>query len=511
MNRISYYGLTSFIGFSTLLGVCHCFSFVRNNAFLVSSVASKCSSSSSKNSSGRIIKEHNRLCQMNHVATSINSGISLSRDQTRLMMKGDASNDDDEEEEDDYIDDSALGDWRTFRSSLVGSGLTSPESENLREQSTNEEQLSSSSASSSSSSTSTQTSKEETEKDISPNVELLFSQSDKLGEEYLTGAWAHESPGVEIGGLVVRLPLEAEIYKNGEKTSIGKKLIQRMDVEEVGSNGSSYLSLGSSSSDEVNLSFSLVAAQTLLWYKKAQKLIEEEMMNVAELANERGEIDPQKLDDETMSLLHLYLDNQNSWQEVCLVADRDASKGTSTTFVLNRPMAFSVSNSLARLVLFGALDASLADRITPRQSKRLVLFKKAFENMCAIYVGGPDNMEAPAVMLHGYGEIEGAVEIAPGTKVYKGGIDGAIEGILSGKYNPLDFRFFVGCYEYKNGDLDVAVNANKYQTIACGRPVILKQCIQLPKPLWHEILELCGGELMEMSKLELMKRDDLKN
>merc|ERR1711920_868847 len=166
-------------------------------------------------------------------------------------------------------------------------------------------------------------------------------------------------------------------------------------------------------------------------------------------------------------------------------------------------MAFTVSNTLSRLILFGGLDASL-DRLTASQSKRLVSFKQAFENTCAIYVGGPDKTELPAVMIHGYGEIEGAEEIAPGTKLYKGGIDGAIEGILSGKYNPLDFRFFVGRYEYKNGELDLAVNASKYQTIACARPIILKQCIQLPKPLWHEVMELCGGELMEISKLELM-------
>ena len=231
--------------------------------------------------------------------------------------------------------------------------------------------------------------------------------------------------------------------------------------------------------------------------------------NISNLANENGEIDPRELGAKSESLLHLYLDNQNTWQEVCLVAARDVSQGTATTFALNRPMSFSVTKNLARLVLFGSTNA-MSDRIPVSQTQQLVKFLTVFENSCAIYIGGPDKMQEPAVMIHGFGDLEGAQEIAPGTKVYRGGVDAAIDGVVSGKYNPLDFRFFVGCHDYENGDIDVAVHANKYQPIACARPIVLKQCIQLPKPLWHEVLELCGGELKELSKLELMKRDDIE-
>ena len=50
----------------------------------------------------------------------------------------------------------------------------------------------------------------------------------------------------------------------------------------------------------------------------------------------------------------------------------------------------------------------------------------------------------------------------------------------------------------------------KYQPIACSTSIILKQCIQLPKPLFHEVLELCGDDLSRVSQIELSKRDDLK-
>jgi hypothetical protein len=406
-----------------------------------------------------------------------------------LKMVVDDDDDEDDEDDDDYIDDDSLGDWRTFRSGLVGNGLA--------EENQNEE-------------SSTQKAQEKKET-ISQNMELLKTQSDELAKEYLSGAWAHEAPDVEVGGLVVRLPLEAEIHRSREKSLIGKELLKRMETEDEGSSGSSYLSLGSDdkSASNPNISFSLVAAQTLLWYKKAQKLIEEEMENIADLANENGEIDPRELKASSESLLHLYLDNQNTWQEVCLVAQRDVSEGTSTTFVMNRPMAFSASKSLARLVLFGS-SAAMSDRIPVSQTQQLVKFLNAFENNCAVYIGGPDRMDEPAELIHGFGDLEGAEEIEPGTKVYRGGVPAAIDGVLSGKYNPLDFRFFVGRHEYKDGELDVAVHTNKYQPLACARPIVLKQCIQLPKPLWHEVLELCGGELGEISKLEFMKRDDLQ-
>jgi len=53
------------------------------------------------------------------------------------------------------------------------------------------------------------------------------------------------------------------------------------------------------------------------------------------------------------------------------------------------------------------------------------------------------------------------------------------------------------------------VALGKYQPIASARCIALKQCIALPKPLWHEVLELCGGELKDISALEFAKRDDL--
>jgi hypothetical protein len=227
---------------------------------------------------------------------------------------------------------------------------------------------------------------------------------------------------------------------------------------------------------------------------------------------------------------------------VCLVVDRNERVGIDKTIAINRPMAFKLSESLGRLVLLGAFQATRQYAVEKPASgsdtQLLVKFLAAFENECGVYVGGQESMEAPATMIHGISDLPGAYEISPGTGIYVGGVEAACDGVLSGKYKPLDFRFFIGHTSYAKGELDSAVEMGKWQPVACSRPLVLKQCIQLPKPLWHEgkqadflvfhlideddvsclicalacciVLEFCGGELAEISKLELMKREDLE-
>ena len=163
-------------------------------------------------------------------------------------------------------------------------------------------------------------------------------------------------------------------------------------------------------------------------------------------------------------------------------------------------MAFQLTENLAQLVLQGGLGG----RSPASSMKQLQAFIKAFGSECAVYVGGPDCQEEPATLIHGFANLPGCEEIMPG--IYKGGIQAAIEGVAAGLYKALDFRFFVGRHEYEDSMMDLDVVLGKYQPIAGARTLALKQCISLPKPLWHEVLELCGGELKEISELEKLKR-----
>ncbi len=69
------------------------------------------------------------------------------------------------------------------------------------------------------------------------NKELLSAQNAALAEEYSHGgAWAHESAVPEVGGLVCRIPLEAEIYRrhSAARSTLRGRLRSFLQSEEYG-------------------------------------------------------------------------------------------------------------------------------------------------------------------------------------------------------------------------------------------------------------------------------------
>lgn len=305
-------------------------------------------------------------------------------------------------------------------------------------------------------------------------------------------------------------------------------------------------------------------SEMAVWFRRAQEFIDEELQSISEDATD-GQIDVGTLSDEKAELLQLYLDQQESWQAVCLVVD--VTESSSTTLVLNRPMAMKLTENLGQLVLYGAYqseDSESGDveeddmfspqsllNFNPNESSRrkgqgdqpdLNRFMKAFGSECAVYIGGmcqtcfssmektpsreicslvllrtlsnetgPDDQDQPAEFIHGFADLPGSVEIAPNTGIYRGGLKAAVEGVLQGKYKPLDFRFFVGRCVYEDSTLDLSILLGKYQPVACARCLALKQCISLPKPLFYEVLELCGGSMSEIVQLEKEKSEDGSN
>jgi hypothetical protein len=276
------------------------------------------------------------------------------------------------------------------------------------------------------------------------------------------------------------MPLEVELYRNYRHSLMGRRLKDLLDQER---------SLNNADGSSVPLEIGI-------WYARAKRMVEQEMGKIANMADEEGQIDATRLKEEASEMLSLYLDNQETWQEVCLVIDRD-DDGNSKTLVLNRPMAFQLTENLGRLVLLGAFQQEVSSGAFGSSRQDLVRFMMAFKQECAVYVGGPDEQGNPATLIHGIPDLPGAVEISPGSKIYQGGIEAAINGVLDGKYSALEFRFFVGCHSYEESTLEVAVHLGKYQPVACARSLALKQCISLPKPLWHE------GTSFPMECLEL--------
>lgn len=436
--------------------------------------------------------------------------------------------DDDEEEE--SIDPDSLGDWRAFRMNLANSDPSSAAASSI-------DGLDLESADDPSASATFPTTVTSRPKSVSKeNEELLTAQNSAMAEEYLNGVWAHESAVPEVGGLVCRMPLEVELHRGGPESALCQKLTAFLESDEYGSAEEAVprslasspatggaASVGARASREATAggddepsSFSALAAQTTFWYRGAEKVLQWELAKVMAAASAQGEINPRALDKDGVEFLQMYLHHQNSWQAVELVVEQDGRTGAAKTLTINRPMAFQLSESLGRTLLLGAAYAEKGGAMVNAkesngvETRNVVKLLSAFENKCAVYVGGPDGMDQPATLIHGIAGLAGAVELAPGTGIYRGGVAAACDGVLAGRHEPLDFRFFVGHTKYVRGALDESVRRGRHQPVACSRPLVLKQCIQLPKPLWHEVLEFCGGELKEISRLELAKRDDLR-
>lgn len=63
-----------------------------------------------------------------------------------------------------------------------------------------------------------------------------------------------------------------------------------------------------------------------------------------------------------------------------------------------------------------------------------------------------------------------------------------------------DFRFMAGVVAWEPGQLAREVAAGAWITAASSRSLVLKQCLQLPVPLWREAMALLGGDYAAAAK-----------
>lgn len=390
---------------------------------------------------------------------------------------------DDDEDDDENMDDEALGDWRKFRASLISSGLPGDDSQPKKAATEN--------------------------KPVAvQNEKLLAEQSEELAKEYRSGVWAHLTTQPEVGGLLCRMPLEAEFYY-GVKTGYWK---EKLGIMLNSGNG------GQENDDITQKEEEGEISSVSKWFSITEKMITSEMEAITSSDKVKdGILDPSDLDDNAKLLLKKYLQYKQTWQEVCLVLSHDPESGCSEVIVINRPISKGIDRTLAKVLLEGggALKDGSGSGSGNFGEDFVDKFLEAFDTGGVVYHGGDNSQLDPAVMVHGISDLPGAMELAPGTGIYRGGIEAAVEGIMSNKYNPLDFRFFYGRKSYdpaehpERGVLLQKVQDVEYKMVACARSVALKQCLALPKPLWHEVLELCGGEMKSISSIELQKRVDI--
>jgi len=97
-------------------------------------------------------------------------------------------------------------------------------------------------------------------------------------------------------------------------------------------------------------------------------------------------------------------------------------------------------------------------------------------------------------LIHGH-RLPKAVEVVPG--VFMGGEVAAAEEVCEGRLPAEDFRFFAGAVVFDAGEVDRQAKSGAWYPAACSRSLVLKQCLQLPTPLWREVMLLLGGQYQE--------------
>ncbi len=116
----------------------------------------------------------------------------------------------------------------------------------------------------------------------------------------------------------------------------------------------------------------------------------------------------------------------------------------------------------------------------------------------ALYFGG-DVGDGTVSFLHGREDVKGSVEVLPG--VYLGGYESACELVqMDGSTcDAEEFKFFARYCGWGPGQLESECERGVWYPVSAAKELSLKQVIQLPKPLWREVSELCGGELADMA------------
>lgn len=188
--------------------------------------------------------------------------------------------------------------WRNFRANLIASGLKT----------TDDGSAVSDAAEPSLRST------------VAPaNEELLRRQNAAMWEEYVNGAWAHVAPGPEAGGLVCRMPLQAQLIsqmRRGAGTSIwGDLLAERLAAEVPDAEASEEARPPAASADKADDAspppkptgkselLESWSANTVYMYRLAERLIEESLRGVAAKASESGKVSWSSISEEQVPAL----------------------------------------------------------------------------------------------------------------------------------------------------------------------------------------------------------------
>ncbi|GLC33339.1 hypothetical protein PLESTB_000344200 [Pleodorina starrii] len=113
-----------------------------------------------------------------------------------------------------------------------------------------------------------------------------------------------------------------------------------------------------------------------------------------------------------------------------------------------------------------------------------------------VYCGGFTAQQVIHIM-HGH-RLNKCVQVVPG--VYMAGEEAATSAVEGGRLPATDFKFFSGALTWGPGELGEQMDQGAWYAAACSRSLVLKPALQLPVPLWREVLQLMGGRFIEVAR-----------
>ncbi|CAH8371666.1 unnamed protein product [Eruca vesicaria subsp. sativa] len=117
---------------------------------------------------------------------------------------------------------------------------------------------------------------------------------------------------------------------------------------------------------------------------------------------------------------------------------------------------------------------------------------------CSLFFGGP--LEASMFLLKtgDKTKIPGLEEVMPGLNFgARNTLDEAAVLVKKGILKPHDFRFFVGYAGWHLDQLREEIESDYWHVAACSSELL---CGVSPENLWEEILQLMGGQYLELSR-----------
>eukprot|EP00471_Norrisiella_sphaerica_P005528 CAMPEP_0184487092 /NCGR_PEP_ID=MMETSP0113_2-20130426/9198_1 /TAXON_ID=91329 /ORGANISM="Norrisiella sphaerica, Strain BC52" /LENGTH=526 /DNA_ID=CAMNT_0026869265 /DNA_START=255 /DNA_END=1835 /DNA_ORIENTATION=+ len=394
------------------------------------------------------------------------------------------------------------------------------------------------------------------------NLAMLKRQNPDLSSEK---KWAHTVPTPEVGGLLLRKPMELQVWHHPEYREILCKRLSPALCREV---------MEAASLPDGMRELMEKPSQVVTLYTTAEDYLKERMRSIYLQCQVSGS--DVELSKQDISLLEYYQAYMDSWQQVVLITDHSSDR-RSHGVIINRPTpstvanleenyassdpASSVSNffdMFENQVLYSGSGESISD-LSEENSEEEPKFQRdsqsrssrgSFSNGMPSYArrrrqersrSSSQSDESPRgarnsqgrfrsrdlasrearrreremrkrnggmdlTILHHYNDASklGSTRL-PGN-IMLSDLEAACKAVAKAGASPDHFRVFYGSKTWEPGQVEKEIEEGIWYSIAAARPFILKHCVGLPKPLWHEVLDMVGGGLLEASELEIRKR-----